>query len=341
MRIGNFDTADRVLVIAEIGNNHEGSFTWAEEAVGRAAACGAGAVKLQTFRTEHYISPADEARFRRLKGYELAPREIESLARSARQAGMLFISTPFDLGSVDVLAGVVDAFKIASSDNTFYPLMRRVAATGKPVILSCGLVDLEEVVHSVAFIESHWRAASIEQQLAALHCVTAYPVPPAEAQLGAITALRARLTETVGYSDHTLGIEAALLAVALGAEIIEKHFTLDRNSSDFRDHKISADPAELTALVEGVARVTTLVGKRAKTPQPSERGSLTALRRSAVAGRDLAAGEILTFDKLAWTRPGGGYPPGQEHVILGRRLLAPLAIGERITPAHLEPGPDA
>ncbi|MEO6096895.1 MAG: N-acetylneuraminate synthase family protein [Fibrobacteria bacterium] len=330
MKIGSFDTREKVLVVAEVGNNHEGSYALAEEMVGRAAEAGAGAVKFQTFRTEHYVSASDEARFKRLKSFELKPADFEKLAAVARRAGILFISTPFDLQSAEVLAPLVDAYKISSSDNTFYPLMEKVAKVGKPVIVSCGLSGMEEVVHSASYLRRVWREAGISQDLAVLHCVSAYPVPPEDASLLSIRALRKALPDTIGYSDHTLGVEAALLAVTLGAEIIEKHFTLDKNQSDFRDHKISSDPVELRQLVDGIVRVRTLLGKRGKEVQASEKGGLTAMRRSIVAAQDMAAGETITWDKITWTRPAGGLPPGRETSLLGEKLRAAVKAGDKL-----------
>lgn len=332
MRLGRLDTRDKVLVIAEIGNNHEGSYSLAEEMVGRAAEAGADAVKFQTFRTEHYVSASDEARFARLRKFELKPADFERLAAVARRAGALFISTPFDLFSVDVLEPLVDAYKISSSDNSFYPLMEKVARTRKPTLFSCGLAGLDEVVHSAAFFRRIWRETGHAGELAALHCVSAYPVPPEDANILSVRALRKALADTVGYSDHTLGIEAALMAVTLGAEIVEKHFTLDKNYSDFRDHQISADPAELRRLVEGIARVRTYLGRPGKEVGKSEQGGLTAFRRSIIAARDLAEGEVLTLEKLTWVRPAGGLPPGKEGLLLGRSARRAVKAGERLLP---------
>jgi sialic acid synthase SpsE len=207
-----------------------------------------------------------------------------------------------------------------------------VARTGKPTIFSCGLSGLDEIVHSAAFFRRVWRETGHHGELAALHCVSAYPVPPEDANVLSVRALRKALTDSVGYSDHTLGIEAALIAVTLGAEIVEKHFTLDKNYSDFRDHQISADPAELKQLVEGIARVKTYLGKPGKEVQKSEQGGLTAFRRSIIAARDLAEGEALTLDKLTWVRPAGGLPPGKENLILGRSLKRGVKAGEKLLP---------
>ena len=282
MRIGDLDLDERVMVVAEIGNNHEGDFGLAQELIGLAAEAGVDAVKFQTFRTEHYVARRDRRRFEQLRSFELTieqfdaipegtkdpgllkakkalkrkmPKrranqqywtesQFEKLAATAAAAGLRFLSTPFDLDSVRCLAGLVDAFKISSGDNTFFPLLQAVARTGKPVILSSGLATLDQLREAQAVIAGA-RGEPVARDLAILHCVSSYPVPPAEANLAVIPRLREALGCTVGYSDHTLGIEAAGVSVALGARIVEKHFTHDRNHSDFRDHRLSADPAEL------------------------------------------------------------------------------------------------
>src|SRR5690242_17910270 len=189
MKIANFDTGKKVLVVAEIGNNHEGDFQVAAELVRKAAECGVQAVKFQTFKTEHYVSSSDAERFKRLKSFELTYDQFEELADLARSHGLLFISTPFDLQSADFLKNIVDALKIASGDNNFYPLIARAAATGLPLIVSLGASDFSQVRQTVEFIKEHSKQP-IEDNLAVLHCVSSYPVPLAEANLRAISFLQ-------------------------------------------------------------------------------------------------------------------------------------------------------
>ena len=331
MRIADADLSERVLIVAEIGNNHEGSYALAEELIGRAAEAGVDAVKFQTFRTEHYVSRRDDARFERLKSFELSHDEFTKLTAVARQEGVIFLSTPFDLESVRFLDALVPAFKIASGDNTFYPLLDTVARTGKPIMLSTGLADTTGIRQAKAVIETAWAEIGVEPGLALLHCVSSYPVPPAQANLAAIGRLRAEFDCTIGYSDHTLGIEACRVAASLGARIIEKHFTIDKNHSDFRDHQLSADPGEMTELVRAVRQTETLLGSGEKRPQECEQTAERALRRSITAVRDLASGAVVTWEDITWVRPGGGLPPGKEHLILGRKLAKPVRGGDRIT----------
>jgi N,N'-diacetyllegionaminate synthase len=337
MIIQSFDTDKDILVIAEIGNNHEGKFEVAEKLIHEAALAGAGAVKFQTYRTELYVSKKETARFNRLKSFELKPEEFDRLSRIAKDMGLLFISTPFDLESAKFLNGIVSAFKIASGDNNFFSLIETVAGFGKPTILSTGLASMEEVKHAKGLIENIWKKKKASQAcLGVLHCVTAYPVPPEEANIGLISRFRKELDCTIGYSDHTLGTQACVLATALGARIIEKHFTLDKKFSDFRDHQISADPAELKELIARIKEVQSYLGNGRKELQKSERQVMESVRRSIVAKRDLPAGTVISAEDFTWLRPGGGLPPGKELLILGKKLVKGLSEGDQIVLDNLE-----
>ena len=340
MKIGSFDLDREVLVVAEIGNNHEGNYGLAQELIGLAARAGAGAVKFQTIRAEQLVSPLDKDRMRTLKSFELTDDQFSSLAAAAREAGLLFLSTPFDLGGIRILEPLVPALKISSGDNTFYPLLEAAARTGKPLILSTGLADLHRIRYAKALIEKTWletgRGDLAADGLALLHCVSAYPTPPAEANLAAIPRLRSEFGCTVGYSDHTLGLEAAVASVALGARIVEKHFTIDHNHSSFRDHQLSADPAQLAELVKRIKETVILLGDEEGRPGPSEMGAHDLVRRSIVAARDIPAGQTIAWPDLSWTRPGLGMAPGNEGLVLGRKAAKQIKVGEMITPDLLE-----
>lgn len=335
MRIGDVDLDERVLVVAEIGNNHEGDLDVARDLVRQAAEAGVGAVKFQTYRTEHYVSRADAERFARLESFRLPDSAWAELSALAHGSALLFLSTPLDLGSLDLLLPVVDGVKIASGDNDFVPLLRRAARSDRPLVVSTGVSDLDRVLETVDLIERERAAGGSSAGLVVLHCVSSYPTPPEEANLLAIGELRERLSCTIGYSDHTTGLDAAMLAVALGARVIEKHFTLDKGYSAFRDHQLSADPAELAELVRAVRRAETLLGRPGKRLQASEAGNVAAIRRSIVAGRDLPAGHELVVDDFTWIRPAGGLRPGEEWRLVGRRLGRPVRFGERIAEGDL------
>jgi sialic acid synthase SpsE len=332
MQIGDVDLAREVLVVAEIGNNHEGDFARAEEMIARAAASGAQAVKFQTIVPERLVSPLQPARIEQLRRYAFSYEQFARLADTAHRAGVMFLSTPFDVESVSYLDSLVPAFKIASGDNDFSALLEAVAGTAKPVILSTGMASVADVQRACHTIETVWRTRDVSPGIVPLHCVSAYPVPDGASNLLAIRTLARETGRTVGYSDHTLGIEAAVLAVALGARVIEKHFTLSKTQSDFRDHQLSADPSELTELVRRVSAVLAMLGDGLKAMQPVEEAVAKAARRSVVVRRDLPAGHVLSIVDLDWLRPGGGLRPGQEGEVLGRQLRRSLAAGEMITP---------
>jgi sialic acid synthase SpsE len=327
MKIANHDITERVLIVAEIGNNHEGNFDVACRMVEAAADAGVDAVKFQTFKTRLFTSNADPARFERLTKFELTQEQFAQLAQLAKRRGIIFFSTPLDLESAKFLEPLVDVFKIASGDNNFFPLIQQVALTGKPLIISTGLADLAHLRR----VAEHVRDAGAGDRLAFLHCVCAYPAPAAEVNLRAIPMLATELGVPIGWSDHTLGFEASLAATALGARIIEKHFTLDKNFSAFRDHQLSADPAEMKLIVDGVRKIEQLLGTPEKRVQPCEEPNAKPARRSIAAARDLAKGHTLGAGDLIWVRPAIGLPPGEERRVLARSLVRDVAAGDAIT----------
>jgi len=328
MNIGSFDTNKEVMIVAEIGNNHEGSYALAEEMIYKAAQAGADAVKFQTLRADSIVSRSDTKRYEQLKSFELTFDEFTRLSETANKAGLIFFSTPFDLESVRFLNSIVPAFKIASGDNTFYPLIAEISETGKPIIMSTGLSAFDQIVSTKNFIEQIWNKNGIQQEMALLHCVASYPVPLDQTNLRAIGNLKAEFNCVVGYSDHTVGIEAAVLSVALGARIIEKHFTLDKNFSDFADHRLSADPTELSELVRRVRQALMQMGDGSIDVMDCEKAAVQKLRRSIVASRDLTPGSRISSEDITWVRPGGGLPPGSEQEILNKILNEPIRQGQ-------------
>jgi len=330
MRIGSADLDREVLVVAEIGNNHEGDFGRAVELVHAAAQAGAQAVKFQTIVPERLVSPSQVARIEQLRRFCFSYEQFGRLAEAAVSANVMFMSTPFDVESVHHLAPFVPAFKIASSDNNFVRLLEAVAATAKPVLMSTGMAGLADVKRSCAVMETAWRNRGIARAMVLLHCVSAYPTPHESANLLAIRTLARETGYPVGYSDHTLGIEAAVLSVALGACVIEKHFTLSKTQSDFRDHQLSAEPAELAELVRRVRFARAALGDGVKRIMPAEAGVVAAARRSAVARHDLPAGHVIVREDLEWLRPGGGVAPDAESTLLGHALVRAVAAGDVI-----------
>ncbi|BAE48884.1 N-acetylneuraminate synthase [Paramagnetospirillum magneticum] len=323
------------FVIAEAGVNHNGDLALAHRLVDMAVQAGADAVKFQTFTAEKVVSAqAPKAAYQKVttgggqsqldmvRGFQLPPEAFAELSEHCIQAGILFMSTPFDLDSVDVLDRLdVPAFKLPSGEITNPLLLRRVAATGRPVILSTGMGSLVEVAAAVDILE---RAGCHDLML--LHCTSAYPAPVESANLRAMSTLAAAFHRPVGYSDHTEGFEAAIAAVALGACCIEKHFTLDR-SLPGPDHLASVSPADLGALVAVIRRVEKGLGDGCKRPTVAEEDTRAVARRSLFAARALAAGAVMTEEDLIALRPGGGISPMQVDMVVGRRLTRAVAEG--------------
>ena len=330
MIIGDIELSKEVLVIAEIGNNHEGDFGRAREMIFAAAEAGVQAVKFQTIVPERLVSSSQASRIEQLRRYAFTRDQFRDLADDAHKAGVMFLSTPFSLDVIDWLKELVPAIKIASGDNNFVQLLRAASATGKPVLLSTGMSDVVGVMQALSILDQGSSSAT-ESNVVVLHCVSAYPTPVKDAHLLAIPELAKSTGRVVGYSDHTLGVDAAVIAVALGARVIEKHFTLSKTQSGFRDHALSADPVELGALVSKIRETQTLLGSGPKVIQPSETSTIESARRSICARVGLPAGHILTEGDLDWLRPGIGYPPGEEFKVLGRRLSRDLSAGETLT----------
>lgn len=329
MKIGSFDLRERVFIVAEIGNNHEGNYALAEQMIDLAADAGVDAVKFQTFIPEQYVSFDQAERLQRLRKFALTPEQFRGLAAFANARGVKFFSTPFDLPSADALSTFCPAIKISSGDNNFFPLIERVASFRLPMILSTGVADLSDIEEARKRVMRVWSSQGHAGNLALLHCVSSYPTPAEAANLGAIRTLADKFKDcTIGYSDHTLGIEAAVLSVGLGARLIEKHFTIRKDLSDFRDHQLSSDPAEMAELVRQVRLAEKLLGSGKKGLAEVEVPVREAIRRSIAASRHLRAGAILRWNDLTWVRPGGGIAPGEEARAVGRTLARDVVPGQ-------------
>ena len=332
------------FVIAEAGVNHNGDPELALALVEAAAAAGADAVKFQTFRADAVAAStapkaayqlaatdAGESQVAMLARLELTPDTFAVLKRETERRGLLFLSTPFDRGSVDLLDRLgVHAFKVASPDLTNLLLLAEIGRTGKPVLLSTGIGTLDEV-------EAGFRAliAAGAPGVVVLHCVSDYPAAAEDANLRAMATMAERLHCPIGYSDHTDGIEIALAAVALGACVLEKHFTLDR-SLPGPDQRASLEPGEFVELVAGVRRVEAALGSGAKEPTDAELRNAPLVRRSLAAAQELPAGAVLTATMLTALRPGTGVSPSRVDEVIGRRLVRSLARHELLELDDLE-----
>ena len=314
MKIGKIDTNKQVFIVAEIGNNHEGSFKIAKKMISEAALAGVDAVKFQTFIPEHFVSREDQTRLNRLRSFQLSYNQFLELSKIAKKKGLIFFSTPLDIQSAKFLNTIQPIFKISSGDNNFYPLIDTIAKFGKPVIVSTGAADTLTIKNVYNRISKIWSSKKKNiQNLVFLHCVSSYPVPNDQANLASIIYLKKLFPDVVvGYSDHTIGIDAAVLSVIAGARVIEKHFTLDKNFSNFRDHKLSADPEEMHLMVKKIRKVDKMFGKEEKKQQPCEKEMKNLGRRSISVAHNFSKGKKLSKSDLIWVRPGKGFPPGEE-----------------------------
>jgi N,N'-diacetyllegionaminate synthase len=333
----------RVFVIAEAGVNHNGSVELALELAKTAAACGADAVKFQTFRADriatrsaakarYQLSQTDntESQFEMLQRLELSAQDHRRIIDYCGQLGIQFLSSPFDEESVDLLDEMdIARFKIPSGEITNFPLLQHIAAKGRPIILSTGMATLGEVEEALLALQ-----AAGATEITLLHCVTEYPAPLDQINLKAMQTLRAAFGLPVGYSDHTPGIEVSIAAVAMGAEMIEKHFTLDR-SLPGPDHKASLEPPELKQLVEAVRNVESALGNGIKLPAPCERPNIAIARKSIVAARPLHSGQQLRAEDLSIKRPGTGISPKLLPMLIGHTLRTSLEEDEVLSWSHL------
>jgi N,N'-diacetyllegionaminate synthase len=323
------------FVIAEAGVNHNGDVAMAIRMIDTACRAGADAVKFQTFISEEVVTLAApkaeyqmrttdkaESQLEMVKKLELPPEAFRLLRDYCRRTGIIFLSTPFDLSSADLLEELeVPAFKVASGEITNLPFLEHIGRKRKPVILSTGMSTLDEVATALRTL----RQAGTEH-VAVLQCVSSYPASAAEINLRAMSTMTEHFLVPVGFSDHTTGIEVALAAVSLGACIVEKHFTLDRNLSG-PDHRASLEPDELLAMVVGIRKVEASLGDGIKRPSATEQNTAAVARRSLVAASDLTAGTTLTVESIAIKRPGTGLAPSMREQLVGRRLRRDVSAG--------------
>ncbi|NVJ91176.1 MAG: N-acetylneuraminate synthase [Methylocystaceae bacterium] len=326
------------FIIAEVGVNHNGDMENAHKLIDIAADCGADAVKFQTFKASVLASPSAnkatyqedqtntiESQLDMLTKLELPYSEHSKLMEHSKQRGIIFLSTPFEEESADFLFNLgIKAFKLPSGELTNYNFIKYVSAKGLPIILSTGMSNIDEVIQAVEKIKQ-----TCNQNLALLHCTSAYPADPKTANLKVISNLHNIFKVPVGYSDHTEGATISIAAVALGAKVIEKHFTLDRTMPG-PDHNASADPISFKKFVEQIRIVEASLGSGEKNPTIDELSMRNVIRKSIVAACDIPAGSALTADMLVIQRPGNGIPPTNLHSIINSTAKVDIQAGKPI-----------
>ena len=317
----------RTLIIAEAGVNHNGSIKMAKRLIEKAADAGVDYVKFQTFKSEKLVSrhatkaeyqkantDGEDSQLKMLQQLELSHSDHLQLIEHCNHCGVKFLSTAFDLDSIDFLASLnLDLWKIPSGEITNLPYLRRIAQKGGKVIMSTGMCTIEDIEMAVNVLISN---GTPRENITLLHCNTEYPTPWGDVNLRAMHDIAQRLNLPVGYSDHTQGIEVPIAAVALGATVIEKHFTLDNNLPG-PDHKASLEPHALKAMVEAIRHIELSLGNGVKEISESERKNIAIARKSIVAATHISAGEIFTEENLTVKRPGGGISPMRWDEIIG------------------------
>lgn len=334
--VGEFEPC---FIIAEAGVNHNGDVNLAKRLVDVAKEAGADAVKFQTFITEELVTEAaekagyqkettssEESQLEMLKKLELSGRNFEEISAYAKKKDILFLSSPFDKGSVDLLDELgVPAFKVGSGEITNLPLLKHIAKKKKPIILSTGMSTIDEVEEALEIIRNEGT-----KEIILLHCVTSYPAKVEDTNLRAMETLRQTFKLPVGLSDHTLGITIPIAAVASGACVIEKHFTLDKNLAG-PDHKASLEPDELKRMVKSIRDVEKAMGDGIKRPTQEEEKNRKAVRKSIVTRMDIPKGAVVTRKMLAIKRPGNGLEAKYINLIVGKKAKKNIKSGETIT----------
>lgn len=317
------------FIIAEAGVNHNGSLELAKKLVDVAALAGADAVKFQTFKAEKLVAKnaqkadyqkqttdAAESQYDMIKKLELDEAAHRELIRYCNDKKIRFLSTPFDHESIELLNALgMKIFKIPSGEITNLPYLRRIGELGKEVILSTGMADLGEIEDALDVLST---SGTPKEKITVLHATTEYPCPMGEVNLKAMGTIASAFGVRAGYSDHTRGIEVPIAAVAMGASVIEKHFTLDR-TMEGPDHKASLEPGELCAMVNAIRNIEQALGDGVKKPSQSERKNMAVARKSIVAARPIRTGEVFTSENIAIKRPGNGISPMRYDEVVGQR----------------------
>lgn len=331
----------RTLIIAEAGVNHNGDVLQAKRLIDVAAEADADMVKFQTFSAGSLVirtaakaayqtqtTGGSESQHAMLRRLELSPGMHDELIAHCAARRIGFFSTGFDIESVNLLVGLgQNLLKIPSGEITNLPLLRHIGRLGKDVILSTGMANLRDVEAAIDALEA---AGTPREWITVLHCTSEYPTPMNEVNLRAMQALRTAFGVRVGYSDHTLGIEVAIAAVAMGASVIEKHFTLDRGLPG-PDHQASLEPHELAAMVAAIRNIERALGDGMKRPTPSEARNQSVVRKSIVASRAIKAGEVFSDENITTKRPGNGISPMRWDEVIGRRAGRDFAVDELIS----------
>lgn len=317
-------------IIAEIGVNHEGSFEAAKRMIALAAGAGADYVKFQSYTVERFIAASQPERRARVSKFALSERDYIALKTVADSVHIGMLSTPVTEDWVDKLLPLCPAFKIASGDIDFKPVIEKAAKTGKPLIVSTGAATLEEIDRAVKWIEEIVGRDQLKNHLTLMHCVSSYPTPIEQANILSIPFLKKRYGLPVGYSNHVIGMNACLGAVALGADMIEVHFTEKKEGRSFRDHALSFDADDLAYFIKAADDIKKSLGFFDKAPQLCESGDIPALRKGIIAAKNLKKGDILMEEDVLFARPASEFFSHETNLVVGRTLKEDIPQGYTI-----------
>lgn len=328
---------NNTLIIAEAGVNHNGDIELAKRLVETAKKAGADIVKFQTFNVDKITSKCaqmaeyqkenigkEESQKEMLGKLVLSYNDFVILQNFCKEVGIGFLSTPFDIESIHFLTNMQDIWKVPSGEITNYPYLVEIAKTGKEIILSTGMCTMDEVDAALEVLKENGAG-----EITLLHCTTNYPTPMEDVNLKAMLTLKEHCGCRVGYSDHTRGIEVPIAAVAMGAKVIEKHFTLDRNMEG-PDHKASLEPNELKAMVDAIRNIEKAMGNGEKVPSESEKSNIAVARKSIIAAKDIKQGEIFSEDNITTKRPGNGISPMRWNEVIGTKAVRDFKEDELI-----------
>lgn len=321
------------LLIAEIGGNHEGDFEYARKLAQLAIDSGVDYVKFQIYTGDTLVSSIESPdRNKHFKRFELTKDQHIYLAEMVLDAGLKYTSSVWDIEAMGWLDRYISLYKIGSGDLTAYPILKKTAEIGKPMIVSTGLSTEQEVVDTVNYIQSINPIYNNPDSLALLQCTSMYPIPASDANISVMQRLKELTGLTVGYSDHTEGSKALYYAVAMGAEILEFHFTDSREGKVFRDHKVSLTPSEIQLLIEEISLIKILQGNPAKEPTAIEieNGHVESFRRAVYPSRDIKAGEVLTEENLTVLRPNHGIDARYFESLIGKRITRSYKRHEKL-----------
>jgi len=317
-----FKSKNGVYIIAEIGGNHEGDFEYAKKLTKLAIESGADAIKYQIYTGDSLVNPKyDPKRNEHFKKFQLSCKQYLELAIMCQEAKVTFMASVWDVEAFKWIDKYIPIYKVGSGDLTAYNLIKKMVLTGKPIILSTGLATLNDVKDVVKFIESIDKSYTIDRKLALLQCSSMYPIPDEDANLNVMLTYKKEFDLPIGYSDHTVGMDAAFVAAAMGAEILELHFTDSRKNKEFRDHKVSATKDEIEDLIKKIKKIKILQGSFEKKPTKSEieSGHIKSFRRGVFAKRDIKKGEVLQKEDLITLRPLIGVGAEKFYEIIGKK----------------------